>query len=53
MQGEIGRSQIYKALYDDMYKLLKKEHSSKTTKVRVDTLIDKTVDNPNLYITET
>lgn len=51
MQGEIGRSQIYKALYDDMYKLLKKEHSSKTTKVRVDTLTDKTVNNPNLYIT--
>ena len=51
MQGEIGRSQIYKALYDDMYKLLKKEHSSKSTKVRVDTLTDKTVNNPNLYIT--
>jgi len=51
MQGEIGRTQTYKALYDDMYKLLKKEYSSKSTKVRVDTLTDKTVNNPNLYIT--
>lgn len=51
MQGEIGRTQTYKALYDEMYKLLKKEYSSKSTKVRVDTLTDKTVNNPNLYIT--
>jgi len=51
MQGEISRMQTYKALFDDGYKNLKIEYGSKSTKVRVDTLTDKTVNNPNLYIT--
>ena len=51
MQGEASRMQMYQALFNETYQNLKREHSSKSTKVRVDTLIDKPIDNPNLYIT--
>ncbi len=53
MQGEAQRMQMYKALLDETYTNLKREHSSKSTKVRVDTLTNKSVNNPNLYITGT
>lgn len=51
MQGETARMQTYKQLFEDTYANLKREHSSKSTKVRVDTLTDYTVENPNLFIT--
>jgi hypothetical protein len=53
MQGEIARSKTYKDLFDIQYKTMVTEYGSKSTKVRVDTLADKTVNNPNLYITGT
>jgi len=53
MQGEIARMQSYQVLMKETFDGLKREHSSKSTKVRVDAPADKASDNPNLYITGT
>ena len=53
MQGEMARSKMYKDLFDMTYKSMTTEYGSKSSKVRVDTLTDKKVNNSNLYITAT
>ena len=53
MQREMARSKMYKDLFDMTYKSITTEYGSKSSKVRVDTLTDKKVNNPNLYITAT